>query len=135
MWRIGLRASADSEIIETAQPRCRFRLVLPEFHELPFPRSRGIDAWNSPAMVTRRAESSRAEPSRQEIIKRYPEWRKNYRRISRGLRGVVDGKEEEGRGERTSDIHNRVYTIRRHGLLVHDLTGGPYWPITPFFVT
>lgn len=52
-----------------------------------FPSHDYGDAWNSPAMVT---------PRRQEIIKRYPEWRKNYRRISRCLRGVVDGKEEKG---------------------------------------
>lgn len=54
------------------------------------------DEWNSPL-----ATVTGGKNGRQEIIKRYPEWRKNYRRISGGPRGVVvDG---EG-GGRTSDI-------------------------------
>lgn len=71
---------------------------------------------------------------RQEIIKRYPEWRKYYRHISETPRVVDDGGEREMRQQRKNGTHNRTpYVATR--VTGRSLTGSPCWAITPFFVT
>jgi len=79
--------------------------------------------------------SSITVPRRQEIIKRYPEWRKYYRRISETPRVVDDGGERRFREKERERGRMLPITVRSAIRRRWSLTGGPRWAITPSFVT